>query len=92
MDTVTHDSLWIMATPEKILRDAMALSPDARAELAEKLIGSLAEDVSPEVTIAQLAEVRRRIAEVESGEAVLIPGDEVLARVRRLLAEQTSSS
>jgi len=42
----------------------------------------LAEDVSPEVTSAQLAEVRRRIVEVESGEAKLIPGDEALARVR----------
>ena len=34
----------------------------------------------------------RRIAEVESGEAQLIPGDEVLARVRHLLAEQSTSS
>jgi len=34
---------------------------------------------------AQLAEVRRRIAQIESGEAELIPGDEALARVRRLL-------
>jgi putative addiction module component (TIGR02574 family) len=50
-----------------------------------RLIGSLAEDVSPEITNAQIAEVRRRIAEVESGEVELIPGDEVLARVRRLL-------
>lgn len=40
----------------------------------------------PEITEAQLAEVRRRIAEVESGETQLIPGDEVLARVRNLLA------
>jgi putative addiction module component (TIGR02574 family) len=81
-----------MATSEEIFRDAMALPPDARAELAERLIGSLAEDVSLEVRTAQLAEVRRRIAEVESGEATLIPGDEVLARVRRLLAEQGQSS
>ncbi len=66
----------------------MAVPPDARAELAERLIGSLAQDVSPEVTTAQLAEVRRRIAELESGEATLIPGDEVLARARRLIAEQ----
>lgn len=81
-----------MATSEEIFRDAMALPPDARAELAERLIGSLAEDVSSEVRTAQLAEVRRRIAEVESGEATLIPGDEVLARARRLLAEQGQSS
>lgn len=76
-----------MATPEEIFRDAVALSPDARAELTERLIASLAEDVSPEITSAQLTEVRRRIAEVESGDATLIPGDEVLARVRNLLAK-----
>jgi len=81
-----------MATSEEIFRDAVALPHDARAELTERLIASLAEDVAPEITGAQLAEVRRRIAQVESGEAKLIPGDEVLAEVRRLLAEPTPSS
>ena len=81
-----------MATSEQIFREAMSLSPEVRAELAERLIGSLAEDVSPEITSAQLVEVRRRIAEVESGEAKLIPGDEALARVRNLLAQHLPSS
>lgn len=81
-----------MATSEEIFREAMTLSPDVRAELAERLIGSLAETVSPEIMSAQLDEVRRRIAEVESGEVELIPGDEVLARARRLLAERTPAS
>ena len=75
-----------MATSEEIFRDAMALPPEARAELTERLVESLAQDVSPEITEAQLAEVRRRIAQVESGEVELIPGDEALARVRNLLA------
>ena len=74
-----------MATSEEIFRDAIALPPDARAELTDRLIASLAEDIFPEVTTAQLAEVRR-ITEVESGEAALIAGDEALARVRNLLA------
>ncbi|GEM_PF-900453 len=65
----------------------MALPPDVRAELTERLIESLAQDISPEITSAQLAEVRRRIAQVESGEVELIPGDEALARVRNLLAQ-----
>jgi putative addiction module component (TIGR02574 family) len=81
-----------MATSEEIFRDAVALPTDVRAELAERLVASLADDVSAEITEAQLAEVRRRIAQVESGEVALIPGDEVLARVRRLLAEHKSSS
>ena len=81
-----------MATTEEIFRDAVALPPDVRAELTERLVASLAEDISPEITNAQLAEVRRRIAQVESGEVAVIPGDEVLARVRRLLADHTPSS
>lgn len=81
-----------MATSEEIFRDAVALPSDVRAELTERLIASLAEDTSPEITGTQLAEVRRRIAQVESGEAQLIPGDEALARVRNLLAEHLPAS
>ena len=81
-----------MATSEEVFQDAVALPPEVRAELTERLIASLAEDVAPEITSAQLAEVRRRIAQVESGEATLIPGDEALARVRNLLAEHLPSS
>ncbi len=51
----------------------------------------LAEDISPEIASSQLAEVRRRIAQVESGEVALIPGDEALARVRHLLVEHLPS-
>ena len=81
-----------MATSEEVFRDAVALPPEVRAELTERLIASLAEDVAPEITSAQLSEVRRRIAQVESGEATLIPGDDALARVRNLLAEHLPSS
>ena len=80
-----------MATTEEIFRDAVALPPEVRVELTERLVASLAEDISPEITNAQLAEVRRRIAQVESGEVALIPGDEALARVRKLLAEHLPS-
>ena len=43
--------------------------------------------MSPELSQTPLREVRRRIASVESGEVELIPGDEVLARVRKLLID-----
>jgi putative addiction module component (TIGR02574 family) len=80
-----------MATSEEIFREAMTLSPEARAELAERLVESLTQDISPEISSAQLAEVRRRIAQVDSGEVELIPGDEALARVRNLLAQHLRS-
>jgi putative addiction module component (TIGR02574 family) len=81
-----------MATSEEIFREAMMLSPEVRAELAEKLIGSLAESVSPEISASQFAEVQQRIAKVETGEVELIPGDEVLARARRLIAKTTPTT
>lgn len=88
----TACNLLVMATTEEIFHDAVALPPNVRAELTERLIASLAEDISPEITNAQLAEVRRRIAQVEEGEAEIIPGAEVFARALRLLAERTPSS
>lgn len=65
-----------MATIEEIFHDAVALPPDVRAELTERLIASLAEDISPDISSAQLAEVRLRIAQVQSDEGSLIPGDQ----------------
>jgi putative addiction module component (TIGR02574 family) len=81
-----------MATSEEIFREAVALPHEERADLTDRLVASLVEDIPPEITSAQLAEVRRRIAQVESGEVELVPGDEVLAKVRRLLVEHTPSS
>ena len=81
-----------MATSEEIFREAMTLAPDVRAELTERLVESLGQDISPEITSEQLAEVRRRIAQVESGEVELVPGDEALVRVRNLLAQHLPSS
>ncbi|HMH45640.1 MAG TPA: addiction module protein [Pyrinomonadaceae bacterium] len=81
-----------MVTSEEIFRDAMAMPADARAALTERLVENLAQDISPEITTAQLAEVRRRIAQVESGEVELVPGDEALVRVRNLLAQHLPSS
>lgn len=72
--------------PEKLYQDALNLPAAKRAELTDLLIESLAQDIPPSVAKAQIEEVRRRIAQVKSGEVALIPGDEALARVRKLLS------
>lgn len=69
-----------------ILEEAQQLSAAERAELADRIVESLAHDIPPGIAAAQIAEVRRRIAEVGSGEVAIIPGDEALARVRQLVA------
>ncbi len=58
------------------------LHPKARCSQLE----SLARDMPPEVSRAHIGEVRRRIDQVESGDVGLIPGDEALEQVRRLVA------
>ena len=47
---------------------------------------------STDIAAAQTAEVRRRIAQVESGEVSLIPGDEALAHVRRIVASARAAN
>lgn len=61
------------------------LSAPERAELADRLIESLACEIPPDIERAHLDEVRRRIAEVESGVVTMVPGDEVMAKARRMV-------
>ena len=75
-----------------ILEEAEQLSAPERAELADRIVESLAHNIPSDIAAAQVAEVRRRIAEVESGEVSLIPGDEALAHVRQLVASARAAS
>jgi Putative addiction module component len=81
-----------MTTAEKLYQDALALPPETRVALTERLVASLADDVPAEIQRAHIDEVRKRIAQVESGEVELIPGDEALARVRKLLSEHSATA
>ena len=77
-----------MSSQEELFKEVLSLPIEIRTELTERLIASLAEDISPEILEAQLKEVRRRIVDAESDETKLVPGEEVLVRVRRLLVNQ----
>ena len=75
-----------------ILAEVERLSPPERADLADRLVETLAEGTSPEIERAQLEEVRRRIAQIESGEVTLIPGEQALDQIRRLVANVRATS
>lgn len=75
-----------------ILEEAEQLSAAERAELADRIVESLAHDIPPDIAAAQITEVRRRIAQVETGEVAIIPGDEALARVRQIVASARAAS
>lgn len=60
--------------------EALKLTAEERAELADRLIASIFED--NEIEAAWEAEVERRIEEIESGRAKLIPAADSIARAR----------
>lgn len=70
----------VMATTvEKVMLEALELSPELRAYVAEKLIESL--DVPGDVPLsaAWKAEIRRRCAEIDSGAALLKDAEAVFS-------------
>jgi len=76
----------------QILEAAEQLSARERAELADRIVESLAHDIPPDIAQAQLIEVRRRTAQVQTGEVTFVPGEEALAHVRRILASAYAAS
>ena len=69
---------------EELSRKALSLSPEERVQLAEALLATV-QEVDAEVEAAWDEEIRRRIAEIDSGTAKLIPAEEVFAELRRLI-------
>ncbi len=63
--------------------EALKLTPEERARLADRLIASLSEGA--EVEEAWAAEVERRICEIEAGRAPVVPSAETIARARDAL-------
>ena len=68
---------------EIVVVEALKLSAEERARLADRLLASLSEDA--EVEEAWAIEVERRIAAIESGRVQLIPAAEAIAQARAAL-------
>ncbi len=72
-------------TLDQLAKEAMQLPPTSRAELVEKLVVSLDFPESDEIQVLWAAEVIRRRDEVRAGGVTPIPGEEVIAEVRRIV-------
>lgn len=68
---------------EVLESEAMKLTAEERARLADRLIASLSEDA--QIEEAWAVEVERRIAEIEAGRAPVVPAAEAIARARDAL-------
>ncbi len=69
-------------TPEvsKLLEQALSLSVEEQEALADSLISSLGDKVEAGVLAAWDEEIKKRIAELDSGEAKTVPWSEVRQR------------
>jgi putative addiction module component (TIGR02574 family) len=64
----------------KLLEQALALSVDEQEALAESLISNLGGKVDEAVVAAWDVEIKKRIADLDSGKAKTIPWSEVRQR------------
>ena len=65
----------------EILHEALGLPPEARAALADSLLGSLDTEVDSEAEQAWREEIERRAAALDEGRARLVPWEEVRGRL-----------
>ncbi|HEY2116305.1 MAG TPA: addiction module protein [Candidatus Angelobacter sp.] len=65
----------------EILKEALALPPEARAALADYLWDSLDPEVDPDVEESWRREIRRRLVDLDSGEVAAVPWAEARARL-----------
>lgn len=72
-------------TLDQLAEEAMHLPAASRALLAERIVKSLDLTETDEIQRAWAAEAIRRRDEVRSGRVKPIPGEEVLAEVRRIV-------
>ena len=68
-----------------MIRDALALPDDARAELVDRLIESLDSTVDEGAEQAWNEEIARRLNEIDTGAVALIPWEDARRRLRARL-------
>jgi len=67
---------------EQVLTQALQMPPQDRAMIAERLLASLDTEVDWEVEVAWQQEAQRRIEEIDRGEVVCLPWEQVMNRLR----------
>ena len=67
---------------DRVAEEALSLPVDARLRLVEKLLSSLNLPIDEEIHRLWAEEAERRVSQIESGEAKLIPGEDVFSKIR----------
>ena len=75
----------MVTTIEQLAEQAMALSSESRAQLADLLVESLDSQALGKIDQLWISEAKRRRDEVRSGQVKTIPGPTALQKVRDAL-------
>lgn len=70
-----------------VLEEALKLTANERAEVAEQLIASLDEAPDTDVEQAWQEEIQKRLAQIERGEGTLVDSETVFAELRKKYSE-----
>ena len=70
-----------MTQPREILEAALKLDPTERAAIASEILDSLESSAYGQLSPAWEEEIQRRVRDVETGRAELIPAERVFAEV-----------
>ena len=73
-----------------LLKKALTLPVEERAELASSLIDSLDSATDEDVEAAWQEEISRRMADLRSGRTTTIPWEEVRKKARAILHEEAN--
>jgi hypothetical protein len=71
-----------MLTLDQLISEATALPDAAKAILIDKIWESMADR---DLSVEEVQKAEERLAEIDRGEVLTVPGDIALARVRQLL-------
>ena len=77
---------------EKLFQEILRMSHGLRFEIGWRLDESLPERKPAPLSKQQLAELKRRIKEVDSGKAKLIPGEVVMAKLKAMQAKSRAKA
>ena len=71
------------ANSEQILQQALALSPEDRAQVVERLLASFQVPPDPQIDELWAREAEDRLDAYDRGELGAVPAEEVFARIER---------
>lgn len=69
-------------TSDRVVEEALSLPTEARLRLVDKLLASLNPPSDKEVDRIWAQEAEKRVSEIDRGNAKLVPGEKVFARIR----------